>query len=169
MLQYGKQSITQVHLLYALLKRRDGLVYNLLLQCSASPDEILNRCQSKIESYPKISGGNDRIYASNELEKVLNDAEAQAEKMKDEYVSVEHLMLGIIDKAEQAIKDILGNEVNKEKLLSALKNVRGNTSVKTDDPEQTYDVLTKYGTDLVTRKYEMSSEFFRVRPRIIRA
>ena len=151
--EYGNQRIEPVHLLFALIKKPDGLVSNLLEKSGISVDDAARECESAISALPKVSGG--EIYASSELDAVLREAEKEAKKMGDEYISVEHLMLGLFSKGDMRVKDILRKSgITKDGFLSALKDVRGNRSVNTDSPEDTYDVLKKYGTDLVARAKE---------------
>lgn len=155
-LENGNQQIEQSHLLYALLLHSDGLVTSLVKQSGADPSHMLALAQETINQLPKVSGTSaDRLYISRELDSVLNDAMSQAKKMNDEYVSVEHLMLALFSKADNKIKNIFNEcSLSKDEFLSSLKNVRGSRNVSTDDPEQTYDVLKKYGQDLVARAKE---------------
>ena len=151
--EYGNQRIEPVHLLFALIKKPDGLIPNLITKLGSSPDTVIKECESALASLPKVSGG--ELYASGELNAVLGEAESEAKKMGDEYISVEHLMLGLFAKGDMRVKDIFRKlGITKNTFLSALKDVRGNRSVNTDNPEDTYDVLKKYGTDLVARARE---------------
>jgi len=155
-IENGNQQIEQVHLLYALVSKPDGLIPDMIQQSGASADDIKRRAEQQISSLPKVSGvQSDRLYLSRDLDSAFTEAEAQANKMKDEYVSVEHLMLALFEKGDMKIKDIFRNAgLTKDAFLNALKNIRGNRTVTTDNPEGTYDVLKKYGQDLVARAKE---------------
>ena len=151
--EYGNQRIEEAHLLAALLSVDDGLIPNLLLKSGASPDKALSDAIGAISALPKVSGaGASSAYISRDLEAVLTDAESEAKKMKDDFVSVEHLMLGLFEKGGSAVKDILRkNGITKDQFLTALKEVRGNRTVTNDSPEDTYEALKKYGEDLVEK------------------
>ncbi len=146
----GNQQIEQAHILSALLLKSDGLIYGLLKQIGVSPENMSAGAQSIIDKLPKVSGvGAENLYVSRDTEAALNEAESEASKMKDEFVSVEHLMLGLILKPDSKIKELFSSAgLTKNNFLSALKNVRGNKNVTSDNPEETYDVLKKYGQDL---------------------
>ena len=151
--EYGNQRVEPVHLLLALIQKNDGLVPSLLTKEGIAVDAVIKTCEGAVAALPKVSGG--ELYASDELNAVLRESEKEAKKMGDEYISVEHLMLGLFSKGDMRIKDIFRKEgITKDGFLSALKDVRGNRSVNTDNPEETYDVLKKYGTDLVARARE---------------
>jgi len=144
--EYGNPQIGQEHLLYALTSQNGGLIPELLKKLGAENPE--KAVLALIEKLPKVSGGSD-VYASRELEAALNAAEKRAESMHDEYISVEHLMLGILDKPASSIKKLFSElNITTDKFLSALADVRGSARVTSDDPESTYDALKKYGTDL---------------------
>ena len=150
--EYGNQQLTQVHLLGALIYADGGLCGELLQKMGADTDALRRAVREEIERLPRISGtvDVDRLYLSREADAALQEAERQADGMKDEYVSVEHLMLGLILKADSALQRILATyRIDKNAFLTALKEVRGNRRVTGDDPEATYDVLAKYGQDLV--------------------
>ena len=155
-MQNGNQQVEGVHLLSALVSKEDGLIPNLITQSGISPETVKALADEAINSLPKVSGMQaDKLYLSRELDGVLTEAEAQAKKMKDEYVSVEHLMLALFTKADMKVKDIFRKSgLTKDAFLTALKNVRGNRTVTTDNPEGTYDVLNKYGEDLVAKAKE---------------
>ena len=148
----GNQQMEQEHLLLALLKQEDGLIPGLFRQMNVSCALLRSRLEEAVGKFPKVSGGGteaDKIYVSRTLEQALTEAESQAEQMKDEYVSVEHLVLGIILRANDRMNTLLKEcGITKEHFLSALKQVRGSQKVTTDNPEGTYDVLKKYGQDL---------------------
>ncbi len=146
--EYGNQTLGQVHLLYALLTQDEGLIPHLLEKCGKSPREFADGCLREIEGLPKVSGGG--MYLSQELSKALDAAEALAGRMGDAFVSVEHLLLAIVDAPDASVKKLLReNGIEKHELEKALKDVRGNTRVTGDNPEATYEALEKYGTDLV--------------------
>ena len=155
-LENGNQQVEQLHLLYALVSKDDGLIPNIIKQSNGSAEDIRLRTQQAISSLPKVSGIQaDKLYLSRELDATFTDAEAQARNMKDEYVSVEHLMLALFDKGDTKVKGIFRNAgLTKAVFLNALRNIRGNRTVTSDNPEETYDVLKKYGQDLVARAKE---------------
>ena len=154
----GNNSVEEEHLLYALVTQQDGLVSELIKKLGGSSENIASALDAEISKFPKVSGsGYDpgRIYVSSELDAALSEAEKEAEKMKDEYISVEHIFLGLIDRPSISVGRILNsNGINKSAVLTALKTIRGNQKVKSDNPEDTYDVLKKYGVDLVERARE---------------
>ncbi|MBQ8350915.1 MAG: ATP-dependent chaperone ClpB [Clostridia bacterium] len=148
----GNQQMEQEHLLLALVSAPDGLVGGLLEKMGMAPMSLANELRAAIDKLPKVSGSReaDKLYVSRDLDVALNEAEAQAAKMGDSYTSVEHLFLGLIDKPNESIKRLFASHsITREGFLSALKEVRGNRHVDTDNPEDTYDVLKKYGQDLV--------------------
>ena len=150
--EYGNQQLGEEHLALALLTQREGLIPELMRKAGASPESLAAGFEREISRLPKVSGGSDpeRIYVTRETEQALSEAEHQAEKMKDDFVSVEHIMLGIIRKAQDNVKKILSEAgIDENAFLTALKAVRGSQHVTTDNPEGTYDVLKKYGQDLV--------------------
>ena len=155
-LENGNQQIEQVHLLHALVSKDDGLISNLITQSGASIENIKALTDQAIASLPKVSGMQaDKLYLSRELDVAFTDAESQAKRMKDEFVSVEHLMLALFAKGDMKIKDIFRNAgLTKDAFLTALKNIRGSRTITSDNPEETYDVLKKYGQDLVAKAKE---------------
>ena len=155
-LENGNQQVEQIHLLYALVSKEDGLIPNLITQSGASTEQLKTLTEQAISSLPKVTGVQaDKLYLSRELDSAFNEAESQAKKMKDEFVSVEHLMLALFSKGNIKIKDIFRNAVlTKDAFLTALKNIRGNRNITSDNPEETYDVLKKYGQDLVAKAKE---------------
>ena len=155
-LENGNQQVEQIHLLYALVSKEDGLIPNLITQSGASTEQLKALTEQAISSLPKVTGVQaDKLYLSRELDSAFNEAESQAKKMKDEFVSVEHLMLALFSKGDIKIKDIFRNAVlTKDDFLTALKNIRGNRNITSDNPEETYDVLKKYGQDLVAKAKE---------------
>ena len=143
--------VEQEHLLLALLEQENSLIKELIKKIG-DEESVENEIRNKIESKPKMTGGarpSDGIYVSQDVDKVLADSESIAKKMKDEYVSVEHIMLAIFNNANNDVKEILRRySITKNEFLKALSSVRGNTRVTSDNPEDTYDVLKKYGQDL---------------------
>ena len=141
-----------IHVLYALLIQDDSLIKELLKKMNVS-DKFIPFLHDKISSMPKVVGTAreaDKVYISQNVDIALNAAEDIAKKMKDEFVSVEHIMLAIFDNEDSTVKEILKKyNVTKLEFLKVLSLVRGNTRVTTDTPEQTYDALKKYGQDLV--------------------
>lgn len=154
----GNNSIGEEHLLAALLSQADGLVGEIVKSIGASPEILLSKTEEEISKMPKISGSGydpNNIYISQELNKALTAAEKQANKMQDDYVSVEHILLGLIENPNDTLKSLFREQnITEPRVLEALKSIRGNQKVKSDNPEDTYDVLKKYGTDLVQRARE---------------
>ena len=144
--------VEQEHLLLALLQQDNSLIKELLKKIGTS-ENFENELENIISKMPKVVGGarpSNGIYVSQDLDITLTNAETIAKKMKDEYVSVEHIMLSMFDNGNRKIKDLFRTfNVNKNEFLKALTSVRGNTRVTTDNPEETYDALKKYGQDLV--------------------
>ena len=154
----GNNSIGEEHLLAALLSQADGLVGEIIKSIDASPETLLSKTEEEISKMPKISGSGydpNNIYISQELNKALTAAEKQANKMQDDYVSVEHILLGLIENPNDTVGRLFREQnITEPRVLEALKSIRGNQKVKSDNPEDTYDVLKKYGTDLVQRARE---------------
>ncbi len=154
----GNPSVEQEHLLYALLKQPDGLIGEIMRSVGASPEVMTSELERLISQFPKAGGSGydpNRIYISASLDKALNEAEKQADKMKDDYISVEHVLLGMLAYPDDNLKTLFrGQNVTADAVLDALRKIRGNQKVKSDNPEDTYNVLKKYGTDLVERARE---------------
>ena len=151
--EYGNQQITGLHLLKALISDENGLITSLLKSNGKDVSSILNDCLKGISRLPKVSGGSE--YLSADLSNAIESAKKQAGEMKDEFISVEHLFFGLIDKPSSEVKEIFKNhQITKDWFLKALLTVRGNTRVTSDNPEDTYDVLNKYGQDLVEKARE---------------
>ena len=154
----GNNSVEEEHLLLSLVSQQGGLVGEIFKSIGASPENTASALDAAVSKFPKVSGGGydpSRIYISGTLDKALTEAEKQAEKMKDDYISVEHLLLGIMERPSDGIKNILDSQnITLAKVLDALKKIRGNQKVQSDNPEDTYNVLKKYGTDLVERARE---------------
>ncbi|MBS5483456.1 MAG: ATP-dependent chaperone ClpB [Eubacterium sp.] len=148
--EYGNQEIDQEHLLLALVSLEGSLIIKLIEKMEIQPEYFKNRVEDYIAKRPKVQGGN--MYMSQALNNVLISAEDEAKRMGDEYVSVEHLFLTMLDKPNREIK-LLFKEfgITREKFLGVLEEVRGNVRVTSDNPESTYDALSKYGQDLVER------------------
>ena len=144
------QQIRQEHLLLCLLEQKEGLIPQLMQKIGIDPAALRQKLTAAVERLPQVSGsGAGQMYLSRELEQALNEAEKIAGEMHDEYTSVEHLMLGLFEKADDTLTGLFRETgLTKEKFMAALRQVRGNRSVTTDTPEDTYDVLKKYGRDL---------------------
>ena len=153
--EYGSPQVEQCHLLYALIADPQGLSSQLLEQTGVTMASFRAAVKQEVENQPRVSGGGheaDKIYVSRDVDRALNSAQSIAAGMKDEYVSVEHLLLGVYDSADSKLKQLFQTyQITKEKLMQALSSIRGNQRVTTDNPEDTYDALKKYGTDLVER------------------
>ena len=151
--EYGHQSVDQEHVMLALTEDGAALIPQLLGKCGLSADSLRAAVTEALGRIARISGPGreaDKVYISPDLEKALIEAESRAKQMKDEYLSVEHLWMGICSKPNARVKDILARLGYDEKaFLKALSDVRGATRVTTDSPEDTYDALKKYGSDLV--------------------
>uniref|UniRef100_UPI00402A224E ATP-dependent chaperone ClpB n=2 Tax=Candidatus Scatomorpha intestinigallinarum TaxID=2840923 RepID=UPI00402A224E len=150
----GNQYLTPAHLLYALIDQDGGLIGSLLTKMGADCDAMLGELDAEIAKLPRVSGGSGETYASPETSKLLRFAEKAAEKLGDEYISVEHLMLGMFSEGGPAVRKILSDHgVTREGFNTALAKVKTGP-VTSDNPEGSYDALTKYGTDLVQRARE---------------
>ena len=148
--EYGNQEMDQEHLVCALVNQSDGLIPKMIEKMEIDLNHFQNRIVDFIEKKPKVQGGELRI--SNDLNKVLVTAENEAKAMGDEYVSVEHIFLTLIKNPNRAMKEFFGEYgITRERFLQALATVRGNQKVTSDNPEATYDTLSKYGVDLVER------------------
>ncbi len=151
----GNQQVTQPHLLLALLQQNEGLIGQLMVHMGVPMDSFISAVTGAVGALPKVSGGGreaDKIYISHTLDLALNAAEKQAGRMRDDFVSVEHLFLGLLQEQEPALKQLFRTfDITEQRFLTALKDVRGNQRVTSDNPEETYDVLQKYGQDLVER------------------
>ena len=149
--EYGNQQIGQEHLLYSLLTLEDSLILKLITKMGIQGEMFAGEAGQALEKLPKVSGGG-QLYISNDLNKVLINAEDEAKAMGDEYVSVEHLFLSLLKQPNSAMKNLFQMYgITRERFLQALSTVRGNQRVVSDNPEATYDTLNKYGYDLVER------------------
>lgn len=148
--EYGNQQLGQAHIMYSLLSDEGGIARELIKKCGASTDDALMKLNEIIAKYPKVSGGGDSLYLSSSADKALKEAEKLASQMNDEFISVEHILMGIVTNADPDIKSLLSaGGIERNKLLTALKEIRGNRRVSSDTPEDTYNALEKYGSDLV--------------------
>ena len=152
-ISHQNQMIQQVHLLCALLQQESGLIPQLFQKMGLSGDIAVQDLERQIDQLPSVTGGGrkaDSVYVAQDVDTVLTDAEKQAEKMRDAYVSVEHIMLSLLDHANADLKKLFQKwGLKKSDFLNVLMSVRGNQQVTGQNPEETYDVLTKYGQDLV--------------------
>ncbi|MBR6252817.1 MAG: ATP-dependent chaperone ClpB [Clostridia bacterium] len=151
--EYGSQEIKQEHLLYSLLTIDGSLISELIKKMNGFENSIKEELLKQIENMPKVYGADGQsagqVYVSRDTNDALNEAEKQAKHMKDDYVSVEHIFLGLLEKANTSLKELFKKyNINKDDFLKALASVRGNTRVTTDNPEGTYNALEKYGQDL---------------------
>ena len=147
----GNQYVTTEHLLYALLDQDGGLIGSLFGKMGVDCDGLLSELDTLIRKLPRISGGSGEVYASPEVGKILNLAEKTAEKLHDEYLSVEHLMLAIFSEGSQSVRQLLSDHgITRSRFSDELAKVK-TSPVTSDNPEDSYDALKKYGTDLVER------------------
>ena len=147
----GNQYVTSEHLLYALLDQDGGLIGSLFGKMGVDCDGLLSEIDTLIRKLPRISGGSGEVYASPEVGKILNLAEKTAEKLHDEYLSVEHLMLAIFSEGSQNVRQLLSDHgITRGRFSDELSKVK-TSPVTSDNPEDSYDALKKYGTDLVER------------------
>ena len=159
--QNGHQQMEQVHLLVALLRQEDGLTRQLLRKMEVTVESLEAAAIAQLRKIPAVKASReaDRFYISADMDAAFTAAEAQAQAMKDEFVSVEHLFLGLLEAARGSVKQLMDTyRITKEETLKALQGVRGNQRVTTDNPEGTYDALEKYGTDLVKRAREQKMD-----------
>ena len=149
------QQIEQVHLLSALLEQNGGLIPQLFEKMGVAVENVQIQLKSAIDALPAVTGSGrkaDEVYIAQDVDRALREAEKEASRMKDEYISVEHLMLGLFDAMNSTVRKVFQPfSVTKDAFLEALMKVRGNQRVTTENPEETYDVLSKYGQDLVER------------------
>jgi len=153
--EYGQQQIEQQHLLLALVSDGEGFIPQLLTAMGMTVPSFEAALKAEVDKLPKVSGGGreaDKIYVAQDVDRALKSAEQAAQSMKDEYISVEHIFLGLLDSANRALKELFRTyNISREQVMQALASVRGNQRVTSDNPEETYDALKKYGTDLVDR------------------
>ncbi len=152
-IEYQNMNVEQEHLLYALLDQENGLISQLFSKIGADSESVKNVLRQKISALPKVTGSGreaNTVYISQDVDKCLNLAENIAKKMHDDYVSVEHIVLALFETANNNINTLFKNfAITKDAFYQALSDVRGNQRVTSDNPEDTYDVLKKYGQDLV--------------------
>ena len=159
--QNSHQQMEQVHLLLALLRQEGGLTPQLLKKMDVTVESLEAAAEAELRKIPGVrtSQAMDSFYVSADVQAAFNAAEQQAQTMKDEYVSVENLFLGLLETARGGVKELFKTyQITKERVLKALQEVRGNQRVTTDNPEGTYDALEKYGTDLVKRAREQKMD-----------
>ena len=151
--EYSNNAVEQEHLLAALAQQQDGLIPQMLQTMGTDPNAFAQAALQKVEALPRVTGSGrdpEKIYISNDLDRALNAAEQQAKQMKDEYISVEHVFLGILQRPGKAASEIFkAFGITTEKFMQTLSAVRGNQRVTSDNPEDTYNALKKYGQDLV--------------------
>lgn len=149
-MEYGNPQMDQQHLLVTLLTQDEGLIPQLMQKMNVNVNGLLQAAENEVKKLPRATGG--QTYVSSDLEKTLTAAEKLAENMTDEYVSVEHIFMAMVNSPNAALKDIFRQyNITKEGFIKILATVRGNTRVTSDSPEATYDALKKYGTDLVEK------------------
>ena len=151
--EYSNNAVEQEHLLAALAQQQDGLIPQLLTKLGTDPNAFAQSALQKVEALPRVTGSGrdpDKVYISGDLDRALNAAEQQAKQMQDEYISVEHVFLGILQRPGRAAAELFKTfGITTERFMQQLSQVRGNQRVTTDNPESTYDALKKYGQDLV--------------------
>ena len=150
--EYGQQTLEQSHLLYALMEQPEGLIPQLLIKMNKDAGQMAAAAMQEIEKLPRVHGQSreqGKTYVSQEMDRALQQAAKAAERMRDEYLSVEHLFLGLMAAPDRAVKALLQRfDIREADFLAALNTVRGATRVTSDNPEDTYEALQKYGTDL---------------------
>lgn len=150
----NNQQIDQCHILLSLLEQEEGLIPQLLQSMEVDLKSFTSAAERIVDGVPKVTGSGARemnsLYITSDLDKAFTAAEEEANRMNDDFISVEHLFLGLLDKGAGKVKELFSDyKVAKNAFLTALQKVRGNTRVTSDSPEDTYDVLKKYGQDLV--------------------
>ncbi len=152
-LEYDNQELAQIHLLAGLLEIDENLISKIFEKLDIDVTAAVNRVEDKLASLPKVSGGN--LYAGNNFSKALIQAEKEAKQMGDSFVSVEHLFLGLIEKADSDVKPLLKTwAIDRNTFLKALADIRGNKKVDSENPEDSYEAMEKFGYDLVERARE---------------
>ena len=151
--EYSNNTVEQEHLLAALAQQQDGLIPQMLTNMGTDPNAFAQAAMQKVEELPRVTGSGrepDKIYIGTDLDRALNAAEAQAKQMKDEYISVEHVFLGVLQRPGKGAAELFkAFSITTEKFMQTLSSVRGNQRVTSDNPESTYNALKKYGQDLV--------------------
>ena len=152
-IEYQNNAIEPEHLVYALLNQENGLIPQLMTKMNVEAQALSNSVLAVISAMPKVTGSGRQsgtVYISQAADRMLVDAEKQAQGMKDEYVSVEHIFLAVLDNPTAKLKETFSVfSIDKNKFLKVLMSVRGNAKVTNQNPEETYDVLAKYGQELV--------------------
>ena len=159
--QHSNQQLEQIHLLLALLQQDGGLAPQLLRKMGVNAESLEAAAKAEVRNLPTVTGSReaDRFYISAAVDATFCTAEQQAQRMKDDFISVEHLLLALIEAAQGSVKNLFETyRVTKEGVLQALQGIRGSQRVTTDNPESTYDALEKYGTDLVKRAREQKQD-----------
>ena len=159
--QHSNQQLEQIHLLLALLQQDGGLTPQLLRKMGVSTESLEAAAKAEVRKLPAVTGSQEaeRFYISPGVDASFRAAEQQAQRMKDDFISVEHLLLALIEAAQGCVKNLFETyRITKEGALQALQSIRGNQRVTTDNPESTYDALEKYGTDLVKRSREQKQD-----------
>ena len=159
--QHSNQQLEQIHLLLALLQQDGGLTPQLLRKMGVNAESLEAAAKAEVRNLPTVTGSReaDRFYISAAVDATFCTAEQQAQRMKDDFISVEHLLLGLIEAAQGSVKNLFETyRITKEGILQALQGIRGSQRVTTDNPESTYDALEKYGTDLVKRAREQKQD-----------
>ena len=159
---HQNQQIEQAHLLLALLQQDGGLIPQLLKKMGVSVESLTAAAQAAVEKLPGVSGSGrdaDKFYISRGMDSLMAEAERTAQGMRDEYVSVEHLFLAMLDTADETVAPLFADyRIRKEDCLKTLQAIRGSSRVTTDSPEDTYEALQKYGTDLVKNAREKKTD-----------
>ena len=149
-IEYGNQEIDQVHLLYALLKMDNSLITKLMDKMNVNTEGVIYQTEKLLAGKVKVQGGQQ--YISQDLSRTFAQAEKEAKQMGDEYISVEHLFLALMETGNKELRTLFKNfQITRDKFLNALMSVRGNQRVTSDNPEDTYDSLSKYGENLVEK------------------
>lgn len=151
--RYGHQELSELHLTLALLTQEEGLIPKLITKMGFQPQALVSQVEAELSKLPRVSGGateTGKVYISQKLSQALVSAEDEANKLKDEYVSVEHLFLAVLNDASSPLAKLFRQfNITRDSFLKTLSEVRGNQRITSDNPEETYDVLEKYGRDLV--------------------
>ena len=154
-MEYNNQEVSSAHLLYSVLTIDDSLIKKLLDNMGIATAAFIDECEKLVQSKPHVSGSSEDIYMGQEMSRVLLAAETEAKKMGDDFISVEHLFIALMDKGGADVKDLIKKfSITKNAFMKALADVRGNKKVESDNPEDTYDALEKFGYNLVERARE---------------
>ena len=145
----ANSELEQEHMLLSMLNKQDGLIYEMLASMGINVSDLKKEAENSVNRLARVSG-QSQVYMSNALNNALSEAEKQSKEMGDEFVSVEHLLLGLISRANREMQSILSKyKIGRAEVLKALKNIRGSQRVTSENPEDTYNVLKKYGSSLV--------------------